>query len=161
VTIEGTAPKASAYGSHDSSVAFAQALYDQAAATAARCSRPERQPSASEAGTHRAAAVRAAARTRATGSSPRATGLSGRPVRWSRAASIQSLLQPTDSWPLRKAAVTSSDRQPSPVETARAVAMAVTAAVGSGWLARTRGVHGGSLPERGVTLDACARWNDP
>ena len=78
-------------------------------------------------------------RTRASETSPRATGLSARPTCWSRPASITSLDQPMVSCPAATAAVTTKPvRKPWPAATAKSAVSAVTATTGPGWLARSR-----------------------
>jgi hypothetical protein len=67
---------------------------------------------------------------------PVATGLSERPTRASRGASIASLAQPTANWLAAIVAVTptaANGRTPAPIESSAATT--VTAAPGSGWLA--------------------------
>ena len=71
--------------------------------------------------------------------SPRTTGLSCRFTMVSRAASIASLLQPIERWPVRIVAATR--RHPAglrPADQATAVISAVTAVVGPGWQASAR-----------------------
>jgi hypothetical protein len=71
--------------------------------------------------------------------SPRTTGLSFRFTMVSRVASIASLLQPIERWPVRIVAATR--RHPAglrPADQATAVVSAVTATVGPGWQASAR-----------------------
>ena len=130
--IDGTRPNDTAYGAQLSAVDFRWALYCQAEATATRCAAPAHVPTSSDSGTQASSASRAAVRTVATRSAPCTTGLSRRSTARSRAASTQSLLHPTDSWPDRNAAATATDRAPRPAEADSAVATAVTATVGPG-----------------------------
>ena len=132
----GSRPKLSANGSHDHTERFSQALYDNADATATRWAIPAATPSSSESGTRGEGGSSAAHPTTPRLTRPDATGLSVRPTRRSRSASSQSLLQPTASWPLRKAATTApTTRAAEPAATASRPAKSVTAAAGPGWQA--------------------------
>lgn len=101
--------------------------------TPTRCAVPASQPLASESGTQAIAATIAAVQTVRRLTSPDAIGLSPRATAWSLSASIASLLQPIDNWPVSTAAPTYT--QPSgsrPAEAATTVTNVVTATVGPG-----------------------------
>jgi hypothetical protein len=87
-----------------------------------------------------AAAAKPAARPTVVGlTASCAIGLSRRPVAVSRAASTQSLDQPIDSWPARKASATSTVvRVPASSIAASVVAVAVTTTVGPRCAAASR-----------------------
>ena len=97
VATAGSAPKATAYGRADHQVPLTPRLYAAPAATTVSDATAAGQPSASERTTHATVATTAALATVRADTSPRATGLSARPDRRSRAASIASLDQPIDS----------------------------------------------------------------
>ncbi len=85
----------------------------------------------------------AAAHTAPVRTVPSDAGFPRRPARASRRASYASLHQPTESWPVSTAAVTSAAWAPSsPAPTARAQASAVTASAGPGWHARASPTSG-------------------
>src|SRR5690606_21400574 len=114
------------------------ALYAHAPATATRCATPGSTPRASEATVHTATAPSAARRSVRGVRSPATTGLSSRPTATSRAASIQSLDQPTESCPAPTATATSTTvAVGEPRAAASAVARPVTTTAGAAWLART------------------------
>jgi hypothetical protein len=151
VTNEGSAPNATAYGSQEIAVDFSPRLYAQAQATKSRCTNPAAIPLARETGMVTTSMTPAPmARVRRL-TSPRTTGLSWRFTMVSRAASIASLLQPIERWPVKIVAATR--RHPAglrPADQATAVTSAVTAIVGPGWQARARPLtvlHTGRLTE--------------
>ena len=97
VTSDGSSPKLTMNGSTEIGVDLRPALYAHAEASAIRCAsaicRLSTHESASETTTAPDAAIHAARND----TSPRASGLSARPVARSRGASIASFEMPTDS----------------------------------------------------------------
>ncbi|CAD5996421.1 protein of unknown function [Agreia sp. COWG] len=104
-----------------------------------RLTRAAGSPRPSDRGTDAASATTAAIPTARRVTRPDAMGLSALATAMSRSASIQSLLQPIDSWPANMAAPTRTMRGPSrPIPAARTTVTSVTAVAGPGCDARTR-----------------------
>ena len=139
-TKAGSAPNATAYGSGDSGVAFRPRLYDQAAATPDQVRR-RRPPAAPRTTAVRPRPERSRRATRTVRDGYDAGGhrLVG-PARGDVAAAVDDVVAPADrqlpgqdrgQHPQRA-------RAPRPAARAKALAMQVTATVGSGWHARSR-----------------------
>ena len=97
VTSEGSSPKLTMNGSTEIGVDLSPALYDHAEANAIRCASPIAQLSRKESASETTTAPDAATQAARSDTSPRAIGLSVRPVAVSRGASIASFEMPTES----------------------------------------------------------------
>src|SRR5690554_3751849 len=97
VTIDGSSPKLTTYGTTENAVLFRPRLYAQAEARKTTFAIVTHGPRTIEVATEKIAVPTAHARTVRTGTRPRATGLSVRPTARSRSASSQSFDNPTDA----------------------------------------------------------------
>ncbi|CAO5236355.1 hypothetical protein FAGKG844_200006 [Frankia sp. AgKG'84/4] len=108
---------------------------------------PARRPDASDSGTHATSADAVATATVPGASLSPTSGLSPRPPTASRCRSTRSLLQPTDNCPASTADATRpTPPAVRPLDAASAAANNVTAAVGSGWHARTNAARRPATP---------------